>query len=807
MMAEAVEMKMATGADSDGQESIKCDQYTFSIPSRQEQTDATQRISSYKGVDPSPTRIIEWQNAVKEVRTGEHRKQIERARQVLANEGREKYTQFKKSLPGVTFGGVFTRRENTGIVYPTGFIVPDIDHVDVVRVREILSRDPNIWFAFASPGDGIKCGLRAKNIANNTDHKNFYLAVERYFQENYDITIDPVCKDISRLTFLSFDPCAFINETPSYFNIAAWEKEPPKIEVPEPILSENGPGKEKYALKVLESACSKIRESTLGSMHRTRLSMARLVGGYLHYIDEAEALKALESAVVASGTVNPEHSMKTVRDGVEYGKRSPIEIPDKAPPSALRQEISALSKLDVLDRELERNRIAEKYDVRKSVIDQFLKGLEKEKDAGTTEIVTPAVAWDSPVDGGQLVESINNLIKKHIILQDDTSEAIATWVLLTYCYDAFRILPLLGVVSPEKRCGKTTLLEVLHGLCNKAILASNISPPAVFRTIEKHQPTLLIDEADTFLKDNEELRGVLNSGHTRAAAFVIRVQGDDHDPVKFSTWAPKVVAMIGELPGTLQDRSVMVKLRRKAPGEKVAKLDLNYEKKCSEIRQKCQRWADDNISILRTVAPKIPETGNDRATDNWLPLFCIAQVCGGQWPELLKNSMIGGTDTDDGTITIQLLSDIRDILKKDPNDGIFSETIIEALKQIEDHPWADWNRGKGLTQNGLARLLNPFGIRTKDIRLGRVKKGYEKKMFTDAFTRYLSPEPPLQSATPQQTYKINSLGPKQTATNKCHVADEKTPKRLQTKFCSGVADENRVSGEERKKVKWDCGAI
>jgi putative DNA primase/helicase len=79
--------------------------------------------------------------------------------------------------------------------------------------------------------------------------------------------------------------------------------------------------------------------------------------------------------------------------------------------------------------------------------------------------------------------------------------------------------------------------------------------------------SLLVDEADSFLGEKEELRGILNSGHTRDAAYVVRTVGDEHEPRRFSTWAAKAVAMIGHLPDTLADRSIIIPMRRRAPGE------------------------------------------------------------------------------------------------------------------------------------------------------------------------------------------------------------------------------------------------
>ena len=181
---------------------------------------------------------------------------------------------------------------------------------------------------------------------------------------------------------------------------------------------------------------------------------------------------------------------------------------------------------------------------------------------------------------------------------------------------------------------------------------------------------MLVDEADTFLKDKDGLRGVLNSGHTRATAFVVRVEGDNHEPFRFSTWGPKAVAMIGNLPDTLHDRAVVITLRRKTSGETVSKFDVDFEKECVGIRRACRRWADDNFKRLATTRPKIPATNNDRMTDNWTPLLAIADAVGGDWPELMRKSMLGMIEGDD-SIGPQLLSDIFEFW--------LSETVWDLL--------------------------------------------------------------------------------------------------------------------------------
>jgi hypothetical protein len=130
------------------------------------------------------------------------------------------------------------------------------------------------------------------------------------------------------------------------------------------------------------------------------------------------------------------------------------------------------------------------------------------------------------------------------------ADAAALWVVHAWTIDASDISPFFVLVSPTKRCGKTSMLILLMYLTPKSELASNISPSALFRYIEHTHPTLLIDEADSFVGASEEMRGILNSGHTRIAANVIRnveINGE-HKPKRFSVWAAKAIATIRDLP-------------------------------------------------------------------------------------------------------------------------------------------------------------------------------------------------------------------------------------------------------------------
>src|SRR5262249_13948351 len=149
---------------------------------------------------------------------------------------------------------------------------------------------------------------------------------------------------------------------------------------------------------------------------------------------------------------------------------------------------------------------------------------------------------------------------------------LALWVVLTYLMDEVDVAAILGLTSPVKRCGKTLVMDMLTRLAHRPLATSNVSPAALFRVIDRYSPTLLCDEGETFLRDNEGLRGILNAGHTRATAYVLRAVGEEFEPRRFSTWGAKAIALIGTLPDTLADRSVEVRLERRKRDEKIERL-------------------------------------------------------------------------------------------------------------------------------------------------------------------------------------------------------------------------------------------
>jgi len=348
--------------------------------------------------------------------------------------------------------------------------------------------------------------------------------------------------------------------------------------------------------------------------------------------------------------------------------------------------------------------------------------------------------WPEQVDGAALLDALSALFRRHLALPARAEQAMALWVVSTHVFEVAQVSPRLALLSPLPECGKTTALSLLGRLVNKPLLASNLSPPVVYRAIERHSPTLLLDEADTYLEQSEAFRGLLNSGHTRETAFVWRCVGEDHEPQRFTTWAPMAIAKIGSLPDTLTTRSIIIPMHRKAPDEQVEKFHaLRHGAAAEELARKAARWASDHLHVLVTAAPDMPKELTNRAADNWTPLLAIADAAGGEWPEgaRLTAAVFCGWVSHVSSQE-QLLADIRGIFDQLEVDRISSAELCGKLRRIEDRLWGSVDGGFYFSPNKLAFMLRPFGIYPRSIRLGlTTPKGYLLKDFQESFARYL----------------------------------------------------------------------
>lgn len=458
------------------------------------------------------------------------------------------------------------------------------------------------------------------------------------------------------------------------------------------------------------------------------------------------------------------------------------------------KEVESLSSIEY---DKKRKEIAKKHSIRVITLDDIREKYSIVDVPGTEsdqEMFSELEPWPSDVNGKALLDSIRKDLNSYCSLPEHCDVAVTLWVIACYLINNFRIFPKLAANSPQKRCGKTTFLEFLASVCPKALMTSNLSGPVIFRIIDKHQPTLIIDELDTFMDKNDELRGIINSGHTRSGAHVIRCVGEDNEPQKFSTWSAMALARIGEWASTIADRSIGVRLERKPANVQLKRLPIDLELKHKHHRRQCMKWASENQVLVASCDPQVPSVDNNRAEDNWRPLLAVAETIGGDWPTLAREAMKAlesQQDTEDEVLS--LLRDIQDICaeRKDWHKAVPSKLLTEQLNTKDDSPWPSMRGDRGITSNQVGKMLRPFGLVPGTVKDGAgnksVIRGYYRERLEKVFLQYI----PRKSVTPLPVNERVGFSENENVTNK-RVTIPVTP--LNNEIPNRNATGNEVTG-------------
>ena len=349
----------------------------------------------------------------------------------------------------------------------------------------------------------------------------------------------------------------------------------------------------------------------------------------------------------------------------------------------------------------------------------------------------PPEPWSEAVDGGAVVQDVLSAVERHTVMSPAEQLAVALWVIYSYCYDLWHYSPFLGFQSPTMRCGKSTALGVVGALASKALSIAHVTAAALFRLIDEYTPSLLIDELDRIIHHNKDLHSVLNTAHKRDSAFVPRVVRGE--VVRFNVYGPKAMASIGKLPGTVQDRAIAINLRRKRLDEHVELLPSDPVAAYADLRRKIARWVQDNRNAIAHQQPEIPAGLNDRAADNWRPLLAIARALSPYWYGVARRHAVEvsrAADIESVDPAEQLLRDIKRVFDAARNvKRLPVSRLHAALVKCESGIWADTRQP--LSKARLARMLSPFSISSKVVRMGsQVQRVYELGDFADAFSRY-----------------------------------------------------------------------
>ena len=349
-----------------------------------------------------------------------------------------------------------------------------------------------------------------------------------------------------------------------------------------------------------------------------------------------------------------------------------------------------------------------------------------------------------PTWSDALLADVRRFLCRYVVLTDAQADTLALWSAHTHAAAAAETTPYIAVTSAEKRSGKTRLLEVLEVIVHEALPTANTSDAALFRSISKLNPTLLLDEVDAVFKarEREDLRGLLNAGYRRGAV-VRRMGGSNNTSLEtFEVFCPKAFAGIGNcLPDTILDRSIGIGLQPKTREEIVERFRRrDVAPEGEEIRDRLADWIEPQLDWLHDARPSLPDELDDRAQDMWEPLLAIADLTGGEWPQralaaALELSRSGNREDDSRTAL--LLKDIFNVFESNGHDAFKTADLLGHLHTIEESPWGDWY-GKQLSAHGLSKLLRSHRIKTMPVWVdGKTVRGYKSSQFDDAFLRVL----------------------------------------------------------------------
>jgi hypothetical protein len=379
-------------------------------------------------------------------------------------------------------------------------------------------------------------------------------------------------------------------------------------------------------------------------------------------------------------------------------------------------------------------------------------------------VTAPALPPVATPDGAEVLDDVRAALAKYVILpSEEVYTAVTLWVAATHAVGCFEHATRLAVHSAMKRCGKSRLLEVIDALAHRPVSTTNISVPALFRMIDSggdDPPTLILDEADRLFgsskmdEDNRELIGLLNNGFRRGAE-TWRCVGPTQIPTPFSNYAMVVIAGIGRKPDTIEDRAVNVTMRRRMPGEAVAKFRLRTDKPTLyELRDRLAAWATASRDRLAAPVTDLPAQLEDRAEDAWEPLLAVADVAGGPWPILGRAAAVllaaEAAESDaQHSEGIRLLADVHEVFDGMPHVSFLkTNVLLTELRKVEDAPWGE----QSFSARALALKLRDHGIRPRH-NTAKTERGYHLADFRDAFRRYLPSEASEPSGTPSDLHK------------------------------------------------------
>jgi hypothetical protein len=340
------------------------------------------------------------------------------------------------------------------------------------------------------------------------------------------------------------------------------------------------------------------------------------------------------------------------------------------------------------------------------------------------------LAGEQSPDPAGLFKTLCEVIQYYLDFPADhapgATALLALWVILTYNYPVWEAIPYLYLGGPLGS-GKTRLMDILSLMAFRPVTSSNLTAPALFRTLHQDGGTLFYDEAEKLKQitpDTGELLSMLLAGYKRGGkAIRLEPVGDSFRTVKFQVYGPKVLACITGLPPALSSRCITLTMFRANPNSVKPRRRIDeHSHRWQKIRDELHRLAISQGAIWLKLAENTrvcPEmTG--RNYELWQPILSLAD-----WVEQtgaagllaliqqFAKTLMDSTGEEEipvaDEIVLQYLTRLIRIGEQpQPRD------ILDRVRESNPETFSKY------TAKGIANLLKRYGVKTNKTRGTRV---------------------------------------------------------------------------------------
>jgi hypothetical protein len=444
-------------------------------------------------------------------------------------------------------------------------------------------------------------------------------------------------------------------------------------------------------------------------------------------------------------------------------------------------KVDQLSKLPETEYMKARREVAKDHKVPVSFLDREVtkrrpKPAEEDGDEIKPSISLPVdPPWTGPTPQlDLLLDRIVVAIRRHVVLKEWQAHLVAAWVALTYfVFDQrinLQVMPRLAVQSAAINSGKTALLRLVCTLVRHGKIYGRATSAGIYRALSQAELTLCLDEVE-FLRNDpfSPMMQVLDSSHHREDANILLTEPQKIGPPiarELSTWAAMALACNGQLPGSLQSRSLVVVLMRALADDDHELLETRMTPELVGLRRELAAWAVTIPALPIPSRSEMPREIYNRDGDNWRPIFAIARLAGDRWLERIMEASLQALKTETlPSLTTRLLSSINLAFGDNPQPNTWLDTgeLIARLIAQETEEWGTINRGRPTDaywlRTQLRGLLDPPGAQEwwRTLADGRRQhhRGYFYNQFADAFRRYDQDE--LGTFEPEETHTAETL--------------------------------------------------